>query len=144
MKDTLVSGLKHTFRFQVPESKTVPALYPESDEFQKMPNVLATGFMVGLIEWTCILAVNPHLDWPDEQTVGTHINVNHIAPTPPGLTVEVTVELREINGRKLLFAIEAKDDIELISQGTHERFVIYPEKFNRKIQEKAFTFHERK
>jgi fluoroacetyl-CoA thioesterase len=137
MKDSLLPGLEHTFTFQVPESKIVPALYPESDEFQMMPHVLATGYMVGLIEWTCIQAINPHLNWPEEQTVGTHINVNHIAPTPPGLTVQVTVQLKQVEGKKLVFNIEARDDVELISQGTHERFIIYPEKFNKKVAQKA-------
>jgi len=101
-----------------------------------MPQVFATGYMVGPIEWTCIQAVNPHLDWPNEQTVGTHINVSHIAPTPPGLTVQVSVELKKMEGRKLVFEIEARDDVELISHGTHERFIVYPEKFNRKVREK--------
>ncbi len=67
MKNTLKPGLTHTFQFKVPESKTVPYLYPEAPEFQQMPKVLATGFMVGLFEWTCIQAVNPHIDWPREQ-----------------------------------------------------------------------------
>ncbi len=64
MKDSLTAGLTWQFRFSVPENRTVPYLLPESPEFQLMPRVLATGFMVGLIEWTCIQAVNPHLDWP--------------------------------------------------------------------------------
>ncbi len=63
----------HEFRFKVPENKTVPYLYPESAEFQEMPKVFATGFMVGLLEWVCIKAINPYLNWPNEQTVGTHI-----------------------------------------------------------------------
>lgn len=136
MKSTLLPGIKHSFSFRLPESKIVPALYPESGEFQQMPHVLATGFMVGLIEWTCIQMVNPYLDWPDEQTVGIQINVSHIAPTPPGMTVRVTVELREVDGRKLSFEVEAHDDVELIGRGLHERFIIYPEKFNRKVQDK--------
>jgi len=68
MKETLKPGIKLEHRFTVPPSKTVPALYPESDEFVAMPEVFATGFLVGLLEWTCIKAVNPHLDWPREQT----------------------------------------------------------------------------
>lgn len=139
MKDSLQPGLAHEFRFRMEETKIVPALYPESEEFQMMPHVLATGFMVGLIEWTCIQAVNPHLDWPDEQTVGTHINVSHIAPTPPGLMVLVAVTLAQVEGRRLVFDVQARDDVELISHGTHERFIIYPEKFNRKVQEKAIA-----
>ena len=76
MKDTLQNGIEHTFAFKINESKSVPALFPESGEFQAMPNVFfATGYMVGLIEWTCIQALNPNLDWPEEQTVGTHIDV---------------------------------------------------------------------
>ena len=67
MKDTLKAGLEHELRFRVPDNKTVPALYPESSEFQVMPRVFATGYMVGLIEWACIQAVNPHIDWPNEQ-----------------------------------------------------------------------------
>lgn len=54
MKDTLQPGLTHTFRFTIPETKTVPHLFPESDMFREMPAVLATGFMVGLMEWACI------------------------------------------------------------------------------------------
>jgi len=50
--------------FTVPSSKTVPALYPEAPEFQAIPEVFATGFLIGLLEWACIPLVNPHLDWP--------------------------------------------------------------------------------
>ena len=67
MKDSLQPGLKFEFQFQVPETKTVPYLYPESPEFQAMPRVLATGYMVGLFEWACIQALNPHLDWPRDR-----------------------------------------------------------------------------
>ncbi len=59
--------------FTVPSFKTVPALYPEAPEFQAMPEVFATGFLIGLLEWACIQLVNPHLDRPAEQTLGTHI-----------------------------------------------------------------------
>ena len=98
-----------------------------------MPVVFATGFLVGLLEWACIKAINPHLDWPREQTVGTHIDVSHEAATPPGLEVTATVELLEVTGRKLVFAVKAHDGVELISQGRHERFVIDKEKFDAKL-----------
>ena len=103
MKNSLQPGLTFEFKFKVPENKTVPNLYPESSEFQAMPKVLATGFMVGLFEWTCIQAINPHIDWPSEQTVGIYVKLNHIAATPPGLTVTVNVKLEEVEGRKLVF-----------------------------------------
>ena len=120
----------------MPASKTVPALYPESEEFLSMPEVFATGFLVGLLEWACIKAINPYLDWPNEQTVGTHINVSHVAATPPGLEVTADVELIEVDGRRLLFSVEANDGIDLISKGEHERFVILKDKFDAKLGEK--------
>ena len=130
-------GLIHEFRFKVPENKTVPYLYPESAEFQLMPEVFATGFMVGLLEWACIRAINPYLNWPNEQTVGSHIDVSHIVATPPGFDVVVRVRLAEVNGRRLLFDLEAYDDMDLISKGKHERYIINKEKFDSKIKEKA-------
>jgi fluoroacetyl-CoA thioesterase len=136
MKDSLQAGLTFEFAFQVPENKTVPYLYPESPEFQVMPQVLATGFMVGLFEWACIQAINPHLDWPREQTVGIDIRVNHVAATPPRLTVTVRGSLDQVEGRKLSFSLVADDGLDTISEGTHERFVIDAAKFNAKMAAK--------
>jgi len=127
----------YEFRFKVLENKTVPHLYPESAEFQEMPKVFATGFMVGLLEWACIKAINPYLNWPNEQTVGTHIDVSHIAATPPGFEVIARVKLTEVDGRRLLFELEAHDGIDLISKGKHERYVINKEKFDSKMKEKV-------
>ena len=137
MKATLKPGLRHKLKFRVPDTKTVPNLYPESAEFQAMPEVFATGFMVGLIEWACILAVNPHLDWPTEQTVGIRVNVDHTAATPPGFEVCAEVRLIEVDGRRLVFDAELNDGVDTISKGTHERFVINAEKFIQKVQQKA-------
>ncbi|MEJ2670689.1 MAG: thioesterase family protein [Deltaproteobacteria bacterium] len=137
MKDSLQTGLKFEFKFEVPDTKTVPHLYPESPEFQQMPRVLATGYMVGLFEWACIQALKPHLDWPREQTVGIGVNLSHVAATPPGLVVTVRVLLEKVEGRKLTFFIEADDGVDLISQGYHERFVIDAAKFNAKVAGKA-------
>ena len=137
MKATLKPGIEHTFTLVVDDSKTVPALYPESAEFGSMPKVFATGFMVGFIEWTCVQALNPHLDGPEEQTVGTHVDVSHLAATPPGCSVTAKVRLVEVDGRRLVFEVEARDDFDLIARGRHERFVIQRGKFDRKMQEKA-------
>jgi fluoroacetyl-CoA thioesterase len=143
MKDSLQAGLKFEFRFQVPENKTVPYLYPESPEFQAMPQVLATGFMVGLFEWACIQAINPHLDWPHEQTVGIDVNINHTAATPPGLTVTVKGSLEQVTGRKLTFSLVADDGLDIISEGTHDRFVIDAAKFNAKAEAKMARLQSR-
>lgn len=136
MKDSLSPGLTFDFTFRVSDDKTVPSLFPESPEFQLMPKVLATGFMVGLIEWTCIQAVNPHLDWPREQTVGISVNLTHTAATPPGMAVTVKVRLEKVEGRKLSFSVSAHDGVDQISEGTHERFVIDAAKFNSKVAAK--------
>jgi fluoroacetyl-CoA thioesterase len=136
MQGALKEGLTFEFSYKVPENKTVPNLYPESEEFQVMPDVFATGFMVGLFEWACIRAIKPYLNWPQEQTVGIHVNFSHIAATPPGLVITVKGKLDKIEGRKLSFSIQADDGVEKISEGTHDRFIIYPEKFNRKVEEK--------
>ena len=137
MKDSLQPGLTFEFKFRVPENKTVPHLYPESPEFQLMPRVLATGYMVGLFEWACIQALNPYLDWPREQSVGIHVDVNHLAATPPGLTVTVKGMLEKVEGRKLTFSLTADDGVDAISQGHHVRFIIDAVKFNDKMKAKA-------
>ena len=136
MKETLQPGIRYEHKFLIPPTKTVPALYPESPEFQAMPEVFATGYLVGFLEWACIMAIKPHLDWPTEQSLGTHINVSHEAATPPGLEVTATVELTAMEGRRLTFAVSAHDGVDLISQGTHERFVIDRARFDGKIGKK--------
>ena len=136
MKESLVPGIEHQFRFAVTDAKTVPALYPEATEFQVMPRVFATGFMVGLIEWACIQLTNPHLNWPDEQTVVTRVDVSHTAASPPGFVVTVNVKLVEVDRRHLVFEIEAHDGADRITRGRHERFVIDKAKFDAKLKEK--------
>lgn len=136
MKDTLKPGLVYSHQFVIPVSKTVPRLYPEADEFIQMPEVFATGFLVGFLEWACILCINPHLDWPDEQSVGTHIDVSHEAATPPGFEVTARVELIEVDGKRLLFKVEAHDGVDLISRGKHVRYVINKNSFDESLDRK--------
>lgn len=133
MKPTLQAGLTYRFQFKVPPNKTVPHLYPESEAFRQMPQVLATGYMIGLLEWACIEAIRPHLDWPREQSLGTHVDFSHLEATPPGLTVTVDVRLDRIDGRRLIFTVSAHDGIDKITEGTHERVIIDAERFNAKL-----------
>ena len=137
MNNNLRPGLTVDFTYPVPPERTVPKLLPESVEFGSMPEVLATGYMVALFEWACILAVNPYLDWPGEQTLGTRVNLSHVAATPPGLTVHIRGQLTEIDGKKLTFRLEAHDGIDLISEGTHERFIVHRPTFDNKMLEKS-------
>jgi fluoroacetyl-CoA thioesterase len=126
-----------TFTYTVPDNKTVPHLFPEAALFQEMPQVLATGFMVGLVEWACIEAINPHIDWPREQSVGIKVDLDHTAATPPGLTVTIRGTLSAVEGRKLTFDIEADDGVDRISRGTHQRFLIDAERFNQSVAAKS-------
>jgi fluoroacetyl-CoA thioesterase len=137
MYPTLKPGLTLEFDYVVPENKTVPYIYPESEEFQQMPRVFSTGFMIGLIEWACVKFLNEHIDWPKEQSVGIDVNLNHTAATPPGLTVTVKGELAEVDGKRLVFNVEAHDGVDQITKGTHQRFIINAEKFIKKAEEKA-------
>jgi fluoroacetyl-CoA thioesterase len=136
MKDSLKPGLEHSFQFTVTAAQTVHNIYPEARDFQAMPQVFATGYMVALLEWACIDAIMPYLDWPTEQSVGTQISVSHLAATPPGLTVTVQVRLDEVDGKRLKFSVSAHDGVDKIAEGTHERFVIDAEKFNTRLQKK--------
>ena len=136
MHDTLKAGIRYQHRFMVPMSKTVPALYPEAEEFLAMPEVFATGFLVGFLEWACVKAVNPHLDWPREQTLGTHIDISHEAATPAGMEVVADVELIEVSGRKLVFKVEARDGMDVVARGRHERFIIERARFDAKVEAK--------
>jgi fluoroacetyl-CoA thioesterase len=137
MKDTLKPGLTWQHRFTVTAEKTVPHLYPESDMFRQMPGVFATGFMVGLLEWACIELLRPHLDWPAEQSLGTHVDFSHLAATLPGMTVTVDVRLDEVDGRKLTFSVTAHDGVDTISEGRHQRMLIDAERFRARIASKA-------
>jgi len=136
MSQALEAGMAFEFTYTVPVEKTVPHLFPEFPEGGRMPEVLATGFLVGLLEFACIRFINPHIDWPRQQTVGIHINLSHTAATPPGFNVTVKGRLEKVEGRKLTFALEAGDGVDSIGKATHERFIIDAEKFNAAVAKK--------
>jgi len=136
VKPSLRAGTSTQFSFRVPATKTVPHLFPEAHEFQLMPTVFATGFMVGLMEWTCLNMVTPHLD-EGEGSLGVHINVSHIAATVPGQTVTVDATCTKIAGRRLFFHVKAHDGIDLIGEGEHQRMIVDWEKFEQRVNEKA-------
>ena len=136
MKPTLKPGLRQSFSYIVPENKTVPYTYPESPIIAGMPKVFATGFMIVLMEWTCAQLLAPHLD-PGEGSLGTHVDVSHLAATPVGFTVSVEAELVAVDGRKLAFKVSAHDGKDLIGEGRHERVVVAWDRFNAKVAEKA-------
>ena len=97
--------------------------------------VFATPCMIALMENAAVDAVQALLA-PDEGTVGTRLNVTHDAATPTGMKVWAEAEVTAVEGRKLTFAVSAYDEVEKIGGGTHERFIIRPERFLAKAQGK--------
>lgn len=135
MKDTLKPGVTHTLTFIVPESKTVPFLYPEAPGFTAMPKVFATGYMVGLFEWACIELLKPHLD-AGEGSLGVHVDFSHDAATPPGLTVTVTATCTRVEGRSVEFDVAGHDGVDRIGGGHHRRAIVRWDRFNERLTQK--------
>lgn len=129
-------GIRREMAYLVPAERSVSALLPEADEFRTMPRVLATGYLVGLVEWACMQALRPYLDWPRVQTVGVHVDLSHSAPTPPGMQIRIEVELVEVDGRRLVFAVRAFDERDQIAAGRHERYIIDTERFEARAAAK--------
>ena len=98
--------------------------------------VLSTPMMIALIEKTCRLSVKPYLE-EGQETVGTHVNVSHVAATPVGMTVVCETELIEVDRRKLVFKVAVYDTDGLVGEGTHERFIIDEAKFQAKANAKG-------
>ncbi len=97
--------------------------------------VYATPAMIGIMEGTCLAAVDPFLP-EGMSTVGIHLDVKHTAATPVGMSVRATAKLIEISAKRLTFTVEAYDNKEKIGEGTHQRYIIDLAKFLQKAQEK--------
>lgn len=97
--------------------------------------VLATPVMINLIEAAALAAVE-HLLPAGYQSLGTHLDVRHIAATPVGMRVRATAEVVSVDGRTIGFRVEARDDVELIGDGTHERVSVNVAKFDQRVQRK--------
>jgi fluoroacetyl-CoA thioesterase len=97
--------------------------------------VFATPMLVALMEQAAIDAIAPHLT-PGQGSVGTRVEISHLAATPVGLTVRAAATLVALAGKKLTFAVEAFDDREKVGEGRHERYIIDTAKFFSKIDAK--------
>lgn len=98
--------------------------------------VLSTPDMIRLIEQTAIEAVAPHLQ-PGQSSVGTRVDVSHLAATPVGMTVTITVELVAIDRRRLSFKVDVRDELDEAGKGTHERFIVDAAQRMPRLQEKV-------
>ncbi len=136
MSPDLKPGITFEWTYVVPERSTVPQLYHDTDFCRDMPDVLATGYMVGMMELACVNGIMPFVDWPREQSVGVLVNFSHLAATPPGMTLQIRGEIIEVDGRRVKFRVEAWDGVDKITEGVHERMMILPDRFNARMEEK--------
>ncbi|MEA2688155.1 MAG: fluoroacetyl-CoA thioesterase [Candidatus Eremiobacteraeota bacterium] len=97
--------------------------------------VLSTPMLLQLVEEAAMQCVAPVLD-ADEITLGTHVDLAHISPTPVGLIVRTEVEVLKVDGRRIEYAFTAFDEREKIAEGTHERYVTSREKFRERLDDK--------
>jgi predicted thioesterase len=129
MQDSFKTGLSTTNRVTIDDSRTISVA---GGEFR----VYATPDLIRDIEQTCKSFILNHAG-PGEDSVGTQVNIDHIGATLLGMSVEITVTVREIDRRRIQFEISATDDIELIARGTHDRFVTDAAKSAERLRAKA-------
>ena len=129
MEFKLEIGITYTTK-QLVESKDTAAQYGSG-----LVEVFATPAMIALMENSALNTVLPYLG-QEHNTVGFEVNVRHLKPTPVGMQVECTATLTEVEGKKLVFKVEAKDEEGIIGEGTHVRYIINSKKFMDKLNQK--------
>ena len=129
MKPSLEPGVSSTRRITVDRERTIGFMGEEA-------RVYATPRLVGDIEYTCRDLLLAHLD-AGEDSVGVEIALKHLAPSLPGMTVEIGVSVTEVAGRKVSFEVVAHDELDEISRGTHVRFVVEVAKTIERLKAKA-------
>lgn len=129
------TGLVHAKSIVVTRALCVPAMEGILPGFGDMPEVFATAKMVALVELTCIEALRPYLA-PGERTVGIGVNLSHAAATPAGMRVTARVRLVAVDGRRLWFEVECRDERETIGAGTHERALVDLARFLERAERK--------
>lgn len=123
-------GLVMEFSMTVEESDTARASGGES-----LPPVLSTPKLIGLLERAAYAALLPHLA-DGQGSVGSMVNMRHLAATPVGMQVRIRAELLEVDGRRVRFKVEAWDAVDKIAEGEHERFIIDRARFDQRLEKK--------
>ena len=129
MKSSLVAGLTHTRRWQIDAGRTIDFMGEDG-------RVYATPELVRDIEVTCRDFLLEHLD-AGEDSVGTRVAIDHLAPTLMGMWVDITITIAELNGPAVTFAIEARDNLDPVAKGSHNRFIVGVEKTKARLLAKA-------
>jgi predicted thioesterase len=128
MQTTLAKGVRRTVRFEIDSPRAIGFL-------GESMRVYSTPSMVKDIEYTSLELIQEHLD-EGESSVGIHVEVDHLAATPLGHWVEVTVEIASVEGRKVTLDAEVRDAIETVGRGRHVRFVIDVARHREKLKVK--------
>ena len=125
----ITPGLEGSVEITVGDQHTAPSIGSGK------VRVLATPVMINLIEAAALKAIEHLLD-PGYQSLGTHLDVHHVAATPVGMKASATAVVAKVDGRTVYFKVEAKDEKDLIGYGTHERVVVNVAKFDQRVQKK--------
>lgn len=129
MKDSLRPGVSRVGKIDIDRDRTIGFMGEEG-------RVYGTPYLVMDIEQTCRKLLLDHAD-PGEDSVGTDVSIQHLAPTLLGMTVEITVTVAEVEGRKVRFTVTAKDELDQICSGTHGRFMVDVGKTVERLKAKA-------
>ena len=129
MKDSLRPGMSRVERITVDRDRTIGFMGEDA-------RVYATPRLVSDIEITCRNLILDHAD-PGEDSVGMEIALKHLAPSLPGMTVEIDVRVVAVDRRKISFEVSARDELDEISAGTHARFVVDVAKTIERLKAKA-------
>ena len=125
----IAPGLQGTVELVVVEEHTAPSIGSGK------VRVLATPVMINLFEAAALKAIE-HLLQPGYQSLGTHLDVHHVAATPVGMRVRAVAEVTKVNGRTVTFKLSASDQTDQIGHGTHQRVVVNVAKFDARVQKK--------
>ena len=128
-EDKILAGLRGSASLTVGDEHTAPSIGSGK------VRVLATPVMINLIEAAALAAIE-HLLGAGYQSLGTRLDVRHIAATPVGMRVTAFAEVLRVEGRTVYFRVEARDEVELIGDGSHDRVVVNVAKFDQRVQRK--------
>ncbi len=128
MKDSLKPGLSGSRHLVVDQARTI-------DFLGEPLRVYATPAMVNDVEFACRDLILPHSD-PGEDSVGMHVEVEHLLPTLPGMQVDIVVAVAEVQGRKVTFRFFFRDELDEVGRGSHTRFVVDTERLRERLANK--------
>ncbi len=129
MKPTLQAGLRHRTKYEVTRDRTI-------DFMGEKARVHATPKLVHDVEMACRELLLEHLD-AGEDSVGTRVEIDHLAATLMGMQVELDIELAEVKGRAVTFKVHGRDGVDAICRATHQRFIVDVAQTEKRLAAKA-------